>query len=116
VSEEVNPCPFCGHEDGDSESWISYYADDDGAFYFWCQECGLAGPQGRTPLEANENWNRLAVLQDGEVVVPESPSDNQIQAGFDAEDRAALKRNGDCPSVNEVYEAMIAARPKGGTE
>ena len=64
------PCPNCGYESIDVEPFESLHGGESylAECYFGC---GMTGPHCATEEEAISAWNLLAVLNDGEVVVPE---------------------------------------------
>lgn len=103
MSEDIKSCPFCGT--------YPMGITADGQRRMFCQnsECEFSGTP--VPLPA---WNRLAVLQDGEVVAPKEPTAlMKTKANNKCGATGLIVNNSD---IEEIWHTMIAARPKGGSQ
>lgn len=58
--EQIKPCPFCGNEEANADSFGN-------VFYVKCKDCNAFGPDGKNEEEAIMLWNAVPRKEDAEM-------------------------------------------------
>ena len=59
MSEELNPCPYCGSHG------LCVISSKTGSFWVWCTTCEATSSTERTREDAIEAWNRVSAGLNG---------------------------------------------------
>ena len=61
MNNKLKPCPFCGNEKGLELSAVSIHGPPDRSII--CYKCGANGPTALTDIDAQNTWNKRAILK-----------------------------------------------------